>query len=84
MRGEIGKCWWADCWTCTGGTAFVAFHGSKDDAAADLRRKGWVTREGLWICEVCAPLYPRGAIVTQPKPLPGPLPPIPRWPPGVP
>jgi len=66
MNGRLVKTWEAHCGRCKRPALGLAYGGSTGDAAAELRRMGWRTRAGLWVCAPCAADVPRGSDPTTP------------------
>lgn len=64
MDGQLIKTWEVHCRCCQ--SASLGLRGEKNDAAEELRRYGWGTRMGYWVCSSCLPGVPRGTMPLTP------------------
>jgi len=61
-NGVLVKTWEVHCANCERPQLGLAWGGSVPDAAEELRRYGWHTRRGLWVCESCSEKLPPGSM----------------------
>lgn len=63
MDGILRKTWEVHCFSCE--RPELGIPGEKPTAPAELRRLGWSTRQGAWICPSCVIKYPAGTSILK-------------------
>ncbi|AFU87557.1 hypothetical protein CcrKarma_gp040 [Caulobacter virus Karma] len=56
--GVLIKTWEVHCRACQ--EPYLGIRGDMSQAQAELRKMGWRTRGGRWVCAVCEPGVPIG------------------------